>query len=70
MLPLTCTGVNCCTVKKYYSGSIAEGSIDHVAVSGNPANVSGAGKDFTRLIVKVILNECMVLMIDGPCSIL
>ena len=47
-----------CVVKKHCCSSIAEWSVHYIAVSCNPANVSGAGKDFTGLIVKVILCCC------------
>ena len=54
-LSLTCVWVYGNALKQDTSSSVAEGGIDRMGVSSDPANIGHTGKDVTRTIVKYIL---------------
>ena len=58
----TWVGIHGVALKENSGSSIAEGAVDHVRVSSDPANVCHTGKNVSRMVVEYILgvHEAMV----------
>ena len=55
-------------LKENGGSSVAEGAVDHVRVSSNPADVCHTGKDVSGVIVEYILDETQKVNISSHTS--